>query len=554
MGEAFAEREKNASLDSVRDFWQEVASMTAPTPDRRTVIVAAHAGASSEESRAFLQRRIATMAFVCATLSLSFLLVTTLLSLLLWDDKYGQGYVGQSAFDFHLASTTVVGVIWLSTRRGRIRIEVLGAIDGLGTGVVGLLIALMGATMPMGEGMIHGLLAVCFVLFVRAIVVPSSGLRTLVVSSLTTLVVLLAIASVGVSPWANQHVAGGRVALPERVVYFGLWLAAATAVATFASRIIFGLQAEVRYARQIGQYVLKEKLGEGGMGVVYLATHAMLRRETAIKMLLPGKVAPTALARFEREVRQLARLNHPNTVAIYDYGRTPEGVFYYAMEYLKGLDLDQLVAAVGPLSPGRVVHLLAQICASLAEAHEMGLVHRDIKPANVLVSQHGGIPDAVKVLDFGLVKDVRGSSDVTLTAGEGLLGTPLYISPEAIKYPEAVTAASDVYSVALLGYFLLTASHVAQATTLLEVCADHLYGKPERPSERLGTPLPASLEDVILQGLAKVPSARPSARQFAVDLRACSGFVPWTEDDARAWWSSTGQDLLASRDAKSLNL
>lgn len=522
--------------------------MAVESPDNRTVILREPAGASGEESRAFLQRRLAIMSLTFSLLSASFLVVTTLISSLLWQGKHGTGYVGQPAFVFHLASTLFAATIWLFTRRGRVTVLALEVIDALGVGTAGLLSALMGATMPMGEGQIHGLLAVCFVLFVRAIVVPSTGRRTLLVSVGTSAIVVLATTVVSNTRWATEHVSSGRVMLWERATYFALWLAAASAIATFASRIIFGLHEEIRHARQIGQYVLQEKIGEGGMGVVYLATHALLRRETAVKMLLPGRVAPTALARFEREVRQLARLNHPNTVAIYDYGRTPEGVFYYAMEFLQGLDLDQLVVAVGPLPPGRVVHLLSQICASLSEAHDMGLVHRDIKPANVLVSRHGGIPDAVKVLDFGLVKDVRSSTDVTLTQGQGLLGTPLYLSPEAIKNPDAVSAASDIYAVAALGYYLLTASHLARTTTVLEVCAEHLYGKPERPSDRLGSPLPESLEDAILQALAKEPASRPSARQFSAALRASTGYTPWTEDDARAWWSTTGSELVAPRE------
>jgi eukaryotic-like serine/threonine-protein kinase len=522
--------------------------MTPTAPERRTVILRDFSGAATEESRAFLQQRLATTAAVWAALSFGFLVITTLISLFYWSPEYGAGYVTQPAFAFHLASTMLVAGIWLYTRRGRVPEASLATIDAFGISVAGLLIALMGATMPMGEGTIHALLAVCFLLFVRAVALPSTARRTLFVSLGTSTVVTSTIALVGSSFWGMRHISQGRIMLGERVTYFGLWLLAATAVATFASKIIFGLQQEVRQARQIGQYVLKQKIGEGGMGVVYLATHAMLRRDTAIKMLLPGKVAPEALARFEREVRQLARLNHPNTVAIYDYGRTPDGVFYYAMEFLEGLDLDQLVSALGPLPPGRVVHLLEQICASLAEAHEMGLVHRDIKPANVLVSCHGGIPDAVKVLDFGLVKDVQSVNDVSLTAAEGFLGTPLYTSPEAIRNPDAVTAASDIYAVAALGYYLLTASHVAKAATLLEVCVDHLYGNPERPSARLGAPIPEALEEVILHGLAKAPGDRPaSARALARALRACPGVGAWTEDDARAWWSSKGRELLELR-------
>jgi eukaryotic-like serine/threonine-protein kinase len=522
--------------------------MTEPTPARRTVIAREFSGGSTEESRAFLQSRLAIMALACGGITLGFLLFSTAVWLVHPRFGYGTGFFRQPAFLFHLASTVVIFGIWLSVRRGRLSEPVLTSLDWLGVGVVSLLLTLMGATMPMAEGSVHALLAVCFVLIGRAITVPSSGRRTFMVSASTSLVMVLVIVGVGSSDWARAHVSLGRVSLSERTTYTALWLVAATCQAAFASRVIFGLQQEVRDARQVGQYVLKDKIGEGGMGVVYLATHSMLRRETAIKMLLPEKVAPTALARFEREVRQLARLKHPNTVAIYDYGRTPEGVFYYAMEFLEGLDLEQLVSAVGPLPAGRVVELLAQICASLSEAHEMGLVHRDIKPANVLVSHHGGIPDAVKVLDFGLVKDIRGEGDVVLTVGDGFLGTPLYTSPEAIRNPDLVTAASDVYSVAALGYFLLTGTHLAQGRTLVEVCADHMYREPERPSIRLGKPVVPTLEDAILKGLAKEPSDRhSSAKAFAQALRGCPGVIPWTEQDAESWWASTGNTLIKKR-------
>jgi serine/threonine-protein kinase len=178
----------------------------------------------------------------------------------------------------------------------------------------------------------------------------------------------------------------------------------------------------------------------------------------------------------------------------------------------------------------------------------MGLVHRDIKPANVLVCRHGGVFDRVKVLDFGLVKDLRNTTDVALTAAESFLGTPLYASPESIRTPDEVTAASDLYAVAALGYYLLTGSHVFGGATVVEVCAGHLHTEPEPPSARLGRPLPEDLERLILQGLSKAPRERqPSARAFAHALETCPGVGTWSEADADAWWTSTGQALQADR-------
>ena len=199
------------------------------------------------------------------------------------------------------------------------------------------------------------------------------------------------------------------------------------------------------------------------MGVVYKGHHAMLRRPTAIKMLDVDKVNEGSIERFEREVQITSQLNHPNTVAIYDYGRTPEGVFYYAMEYLDGIDLQTLVERYGPQPVPRVIHILLQVCGSLYEAHSLGLVHRDIKPANIMLNRRGGEPDVVKVLDFGLVKAVDDQKQAGLTQQASLTGTPLYMSPEAIQLPNSVDARSDLYAVGAVGYFLLTGHPVFEA-------------------------------------------------------------------------------------------
>jgi hypothetical protein len=302
-------------------------------------------------------------------------------------------------------------------------------------------------------------------------------------------------------------------------------------------------------AQQIGQYKLERKLGAGGMGVVYRAHHAMLRRPTAVKMLEPDKVNEGTIERFEREVQTTSQLNNPSTVAIYDYGRTPEGVFYYAMEFLDGLDLQSLVERYGPQPVPRVIHILDQICGSLYEAHSLGLVHRDIKPANIMLNRRGGQPDVVKVLDFGLVKALDDQRQAGLTQQASLTGTPLYMSPEAIQMPNSVDARSDLYAVGAVGYFLLTGQPVFEADNVVDLCQRHVATPPIPPSERINTPIPAELENAILSCLDKSRAKRPqTARDLALLIARCAEATQWSIEDADAWWSrhERGQGTSAS--------
>lgn len=288
-------------------------------------------------------------------------------------------------------------------------------------------------------------------------------------------------------------------------------------------------------ARHLGQYRLEEKLGEGAMGIVYRGHHAMMRRPAAIKMLNIDKINEESLVRFEREVQITCQLNHPNTIAIYDYGRTPEGVFYYAMEYIEGIDLQTLVTQYGPQPEARVIHILRQICGSLFEAHSQGLVHRDIKPANTMISRRGCEPDVVKVLDFGLVKAVDDDSKRT---DHALTGTPLYMSPEAIQSPLSVDACSDLYAVGAVGYFLLTGSPVFEANSIVQLCRKHVDEDPTPPSERTNQPISSQLEHAILSCLEKKRAMRPqTARDLAQLLNKCPNSHAWSVEDGDAWWS-----------------
>ncbi|NOX54653.1 MAG: serine/threonine protein kinase [Planctomycetes bacterium] len=330
-------------------------------------------------------------------------------------------------------------------------------------------------------------------------------------------------------------------------------------VASAISLLVFGLiVARLRRkaakaaieAQRLGQYTLEQKIGEGAMGVVYRARHALLRRPTAIKMLDVDKMNDTAIARFEREVQITCQLNHPSTVVIYDYGRTPEGVFYYAMEYLDGIDLQRLVDGYGPQPAGRVIHILRQVCGSLFEAHAQGLVHRDIKPANVMLNRRGGEPDVVKVLDFGLVKDV--AAEHPSSGDGGLAGTPLYMSPEAIQSPMAVDARSDIYSVGAVGYFLLTGRPVFDVHDFSELARKHVQEMPEPPSKRVGKRFSEPLEYAILACLEKSPAKRPqTARDLANLLKKCPEASAWSLEDADAWWSRHERGESPSHDSAS---
>jgi serine/threonine-protein kinase len=389
------------------------------------------------------------------------------------------------------------------------------------------------------------------ILLVYAVYVPSSARHTLVVASLMTVPLLgciflafrawdPALHDPPAAIWPKGQV--GDMAYPATLVSFFLW-AVVVAIAAAFSQTIHGLRKAVSDVRRLGQYALEEKLGEGGMGVVYRASHAMLRRPTAIKLLLPDRAGNDALTRFEREVRRTAMLTHPNTVTVFDYGRTTEGIFYYAMELLDGATLDEIVEVDGPQPEERVIHLLEQAAGSLAEAHAAGLIHRDVKPANIMVVDRGGIADLVKVLDFGLVKDVGGkesgdTSDAALTKANTITGTPLYIAPETLTAPETVDARADLYALGAVGYWLLTGTHVFDGRSVFEVCAQHLHSVPDRPTIRLGASVTADLEALLLACLAKRPEDRPaSARALRERLHACAAAGRWTNARAAEWWA-----------------
>jgi eukaryotic-like serine/threonine-protein kinase len=327
-----------------------------------------------------------------------------------------------------------------------------------------------------------------------------------------------------------------------------LFIAAVASVVS--TNLINSLRRDICEAKQLGQYRLLKPLGAGSMGEVYLAEHRMLKRPCAIKLIHPAQAGnPRALARFEREVRMTARLSHWNTVEIFDFGTTDDGTFFYVMEYLPGLSLEELLDRHGPLPAERVVHLLRQTCQALREAHEVGLIHRDIKPGNIFVAQRGGLYDVVKLLDFGLVKPVGESPSTRLSQEGGIAGTPLFMSPEQARGLGDLDARSDIYSLGAVAYALLTGRPPFDSSNPMDVMIAHVRDEVVCPSHHQPD-VPTDLERVILQCLAKSPEDR---FQHIVGLEQalaeCAAADQWTQWHASLWWHENDRAASTPREA-----
>jgi hypothetical protein len=490
----------------------------------------------TEEARAFLQHRLSKLgkwSFLIA--GLAFLMEMGLIGEIRWFMS-PYGITG-------LALLAELGAVWLVCRMPlRIPTLWLRAIDTavvIGVSVSGVVMTAVAVPDAMADKAMLApwpvpVLVLNVYLYFRAALLPSTPRRTAVLGTIGAAIIVIGsylylVHGLGIADPRPIRLMAGSVAI---------WCAVAVAGSTLASHVIFGLRKRAREAAQLGQYTLVEKIGEGGMGVVYRARHALLQRPTAIKLLLPERTNEVDLARFEREVQLTSQLTHPNTIAIYDFGRTPDKVFYYAMEYIDGISLEQLVDEDGPQPPARVIHMLVQACGALAEAHGVGLIHRDVKPANLLLCARGGAHDVIKVVDFGLIKDTRPHSGPAVSIGDTIAGTPHFLSPEAINDPEHLDARADIYAVGAVGYWLLTGKVVFEGRTVWEVCSQHLLTPPSPPSARLGRPLPEDLEKVILHALEKVVGSRPgSAEELRGALLSCRDAGCWSESQARAWWA-----------------
>ena len=417
------------------------------------------------------------------------------------------------------------------------------------------------------------LLALTVTVMTRAILLPSRPGRTTLLSALVflpTIVVCIArhhptAFLPGFSPgYQKLHMTLNTI----------LWSVLGTILATIVSRVLYGLRRQVAEASELGQYLLEERIGGGGMGEVWRARHRLLIRPAAIKLIRQRALGTMSgdpellMRRFEREARATAALTSPHTVQLYDFGVAEDGRLYYVMELLDGLDLDTLVRQHGPLPAERVVHLLRQVCSALQDAHGNGLVHRDIKPANVVVSRAGTTFDFVKVLDFGLVKldSPRGGGKdaIQLSGEDSWSGTPGYMAPEVVLGAADADHRVDLYALGCVAYWLLTGKMVFEGESAMQVMIQHVQAEPKRPSLRTDQPIPAGLEELVMGCLEKDPARRPVSAEVVTErLDAVSLPSVWTAERAEQWWATyrpqprdarPAADVLLSHEGRELRI
>ncbi len=377
-------------------------------------------------------------------------------------------------------------------------------------------------------------------IFTYALFIPNDWRRALTVIGCFALAPLLILLWTWLESEAVRQVIRTQPEFHNVFTETAMVMVLCTIIAVWGVATIRSLRSQAFEAKQLGQYKLKRLLGKGGMGEVHLAEHVLLKRPCAIKLIRPEMAGnPETLARFEREVQATARLTHWNTVEIFDYGHTEDGTFYYVMEYLPGMNLDQLVTLYGPMSVGRTVHLLAQTCDALGEAHSQGLVHRDIKPANIFAANRGGTYDVVKLLDFGLVKASNQNADLKLTQEGTITGSPIFMAPEQAQ-GDAPDARSDIYSLGCVAYYLLTGQTPFKGDTAIKLILAHAQQTPEAPSA-INPEISDELEGIILRAMEKDPLKRyQSVDSFRMALQACSTSSNWSREMASQWWHNHG--------------
>jgi eukaryotic-like serine/threonine-protein kinase len=488
----------------------------------------------------FVRERLALVGKTLFLVSFGFYLFLLASMVLVGGAPFVAVVKGPVAFG-HLAASWTMGLLWLLARRPRLSVRSLGTLDAVSIVVACGFLSIM--TMNDEGQILQVLLALTVTVMIRAILVPSRPRRTMVLSALAFLpTVVVCIARHNPTALLPGFTAGYQK--QYMTLNTVLWSILGTTLATIISRVTYGLRQQVAEANELGQYVLEEKIGGGGMGEVWRARHRLLIRPAAIKLIRPQMSGDPELLlrRFEREARATAALKSPHTVQLYDFGATEDGRLYYVMELLDGLDLDTLVRQYGPLPAERVVHILRQVCSSLQDAHVNGLVHRDIKPANVVVSRAGTTFDFAKVLDFGLVKldTARNSEDdaVKLSIEGSAGGTPAFMAPEVVLGVADTDHRVDLYALGCVGYWLLTGKLIFEGRSVVEVMFHHAHTPPPRPSTTSELPIPAPLEDLVMECLEKDPARRPtSAEAVSTRLDVVSLESAWTVERAERWWA-----------------
>jgi hypothetical protein len=539
---------------------EALATTRAAAPARAAGTRVTFSDAEEDEAELeLLARRVAWFGFGSALLSGGFLAYRLLSNVVA--DQEGVGRHTHFINAAHAGSVVFYLGMALAARRPRLRRH-LRAIEAVGlVGGSSCLIA-MSAFIPLWvQPRLIALLGLAITMFVRAAFVPSTGRNTAILGAVVAVPLcgVTFTTSLAFDPATFAVLDPALATKSPRLFAAGMtfdalaWWFMVVVASTAASRVIYGLRNEVRAVRKLGRYHLEERLGAGGMGVVYRARHALLDRPMAVKVLPPARLTEEGRRRFAREVQLTAQLRHPSTISVLDYGRTADGLFYYTMEYVEGATLAEIVAASGRQPPARVIAILRAVVGALVEAHGLGLVHRDLKPANVMVQlphRHGGVDEVTKVLDFGLVKDTREPNDAARTKPGTLRGTPQYLAPESIKDPDAVGPASDLYALGAVGYFLLCGVPVFEGDSVVEVCAQHLRDEPIPPSLRTGAVIDAPLEELILSCLRKRPDDRPRDALTLERLLSELEYPPWTAADASSWWAKYGAEVAAAQAAE----
>lgn len=381
--------------------------------------------------------------------------------------------------------------------------------------------------------------------------IPNSGRRCAVFVAALAIMALL---TVGFICWDDFHLGTMRTTFTKSAI----WLSIACIIAVYGSNRLQTLQREAQEARDLGQYTLKKRLGKGGMGEVFLAEHRLLRRPCALKLILTEKAGDAlTLARFQREVKAMASLTHPSAVQVFDYGLTEDGIFYYVMEYLRGMTLQELVDRHGPVPPARGLQLIRQVCGALHEAHQRNLLHRDIKPSNIFVGECGLVYDTVKLLDFGLVQQVGATDEHAghsapsarttfagqLTLAGAVPGTPLYMSPEQAA-GEPLDARSDVFSLGLVAYFVLSGHTPFRRETIEKTIAARLSDAVP-PLLEVCPAADVDVNAVVMRCLERDPAERfPNVEQLANALAHCTCSGRWTSANAATWWRANVPDVV----------